>query len=140
MSEQSERRIDTFFYGLFMDASLLRQSGVAPANPRRAYVVDFALRIGQRATLVNSDGARAFGMLMALTHADLERIYGAPGLEEYRPEAVLAHTLEGTPVPALCYNLPGTPRPGEHNPEYAMRLRTTLNTLGFPREYVDSIA
>ena len=140
MPEQSERRIDTFFYGLFMDASLLHQSGVTPANPRRAYVVDCALQIGQRATLVNCEGARAFGMLMALTHAELELLYRAPGLEEYRLEAVLAHTLEGTPVPALCYNLLGTPRPEERNPEYAMRLRTTLNTLGFPREYVDSIA
>jgi len=140
MSGQSrERRIDAFFYGLFMDESILRQSGVTPVNPRRAYVSDFALRIGQRATLVPSAAAQAFGMLVALTHTDLEMLYKAPGLEQYRPEAVVAHTLEGLPVPALCYNLRETPGPGEGNPEYAKRLRNVLSALDFPRAYIDSI-
>ena len=84
----SDRRIDAFFYGLFMDLDILREGGVAPINPRRAYVDDFALRIGQRATLLPSAGARAYGMLFALTHAELDRLYAAPGLEQYRPEAV----------------------------------------------------
>jgi hypothetical protein len=140
MSTQAiERRIDVFFYGLFMDASILRQNGVAPANPRQAYVTEFALRIGQRATLVPSNGARAYGMLVALSLSNLERLYTAPGLEQYRPEAVLAHTLDGLSVPALCYNLREEPQRGERNPEYAMRLQTVLRNLGFPREYVDSV-
>ncbi len=87
--EPSERHIDAFFYGLFMDESILRQSGVAPVNPRRAYVDNFALRIGQRATLVPQPGARAFGTLLALTHANLHGLYSAPGLEHYRAETVL---------------------------------------------------
>src|SRR6267142_2328202 len=91
----SDRRIDAFFYGLFMDGEILRGAGVAPIHPRRAYVEGFALRIGQRATLVPSAGARAYGMLFALTHSELDRLYAAPGLEQYRPEAVLAQSLEG---------------------------------------------
>ena len=79
----SDRRIDAFFYGLFMDLGVLREGGVAPINPRRAYVNDFALRIGQRATLLPSAGARAYGMLFALTHAELDRLYAAPGLDAY---------------------------------------------------------
>ena len=51
------RRIDTFFYGLFMDIDILREADVTPVNPRRAYVDDFVLRIGQRATLLPSAGA-----------------------------------------------------------------------------------
>lgn len=133
------RRIDGFFYGLFMDAEVLRQAGANPSHVRRAYVPDFALRIGQRATLVPSAGARAYGMLIALTHAELERLYSAPGLEVYRPEAVLAHPLEGEAVPALCYNLIQAPAAHERNPEYAMRLRTVLESLGFPGEYVESV-
>jgi hypothetical protein len=138
--QPSARQIDAFFYGLFMDESILRNGGVVPANPRRAYVNDFALRIGQRATLMPHTGARAFGMLMALTHADLQSLYGAPGLEHYRPEAVLAHQLQGSGIPALCYNLPEAPHPGERNLEYALRLQGILESLGFPREYIDSIA
>ncbi len=91
----SDRRIDGFFYGLFMDIDILREADVTPVNPRRAYVDDFALRIGQRATLLPAAGGRAYGMLFALTHSELERLYTAPGLDQYRPEAILAQPLGG---------------------------------------------
>ena len=138
----NDRRIDAFFYGLFMDVDILRENGVTPVNPRRAYVEGFALRIGQRATLLPAAGARAYGMLIALTHPELERLYSAPGLEQYRPEAVLAELLEGkaAPAPALCYNLREAPGPHERNPEYAARLQRVLGRLGFPPEYVASVA
>lgn len=136
----SDRRIDTFFYGLFMDNDILRESKVIPVNTRRAYVDDFALRIGQRATLLPSVGGRAYGMLVALTHSELDQLYSAPGLDQYRPEAVLAQALEGEASPALCYNLREAPRPHERNPEYAARLRGILSKLDFPPEYVASIS
>lgn len=133
------RRIDGFFYGLFMDAEVLRQAGAEPSNFRPAYVADFALRIGQRATLVPSPGARAYGMAISLTHAELERLYGAPGLEDYRPEAVIAHLSEGGGIPALCYNLVEAPGPHERNPEYATRLKGVLENLGFPVEEIEAL-
>lgn len=135
----STRRIDCFFYGLFMDARVLRQAGTEPSDFRRAWVADFALRIGQRATLVAHPGARAYGMLVALKHEDLERLYSAPGLEGYRPEAVIAHTFDDMPVPALCYNLADAPQVHERNPEYAGKLRDVLKNLGFPAEYLNAI-
>jgi len=135
-----ERRVDGFFYGLFMDATILRENGAVPANPRRTYVDGFALRIGNRATLVAARGARAYGMLIALTQAELQQLYGAPGLEQYRPEAVLARQLDGgDPVPALCYNLREEPRADERNPGYAARLQRVLRELGFPAEYLDAV-
>lgn len=136
----TDRRIDGFFYGLFMDSDVLRESQVVAVNPRRAYVDGYALRIGRRATLVPASEARAYGMVFALTHDDLERLYSAPGLEQYRPEAILAQSLEGETWPALCYNLREAPEPGETNAEYATRLRATLRRLEFPPEYVASIS
>jgi hypothetical protein len=133
------RKIDGFFYGLFMDVDVLREAGVNPTNPRRAHVDDLALRIGKRATLIPSPGSRAYGMLIALTHAELDRLYSAPGLEVYRPEAVVAELLEGGTEPALCYNLVKAPEPYERNPEYAKRLRGVLAKCGFPDEYVQSV-
>ena len=62
----SDRHIDVFFYGLFMDDEILREAGAEPINPRRVCVEEFALRIGQRVTLVPSAGARAYGMLFGL--------------------------------------------------------------------------
>jgi gamma-glutamyl AIG2-like cyclotransferase len=135
-----DRRVDAFFYGLFMDTDILRQSGVAPLNPRRAYVEDYALHIGQRATLVPRAGSRAYGMVFALTHAELDRLYKAPVLDQYRPEAVLAHPLEGPPTPAICFNLVEAPQPHERNPDYAGRLQSALRKLDFPEEYVRSVS
>jgi hypothetical protein len=69
----AERLIDVFFYGLFMDTGILRAGGVSePANPRRAFVEDFELRIGQRATLVPVAGSRVYGMLFTLTQTELD--------------------------------------------------------------------
>ena len=135
----TERRVDGFFYGLFMDVGVLRNSGVVPTSPRRAYVNDFTLRIGSRATLVPSAGSRAYGMLIALTHGELDRLYHAPGLDQYRPEAVLARCMDGDSIAALCYNLPVVPPAGERNPDYAARLQQVLRNLEFPAEYVDSV-
>lgn len=109
----SERRIDAFFYGLFMDAEILRANGVAAENPRPAHVDDFGLRIGQRATLEPMAGSRSYGMLFALTHTELESLY---------------------------YTLRQPPSPEERNPEYASRLQAILTKLGFPEEYVASVS
>ena len=134
-----DRRIDAFFYGLFMDVDVLHAGGVVPVNPRRAYVDDFALRIGARATLIALAGARAYGMLIALSHAELTRLYAGPGLADYRPEAVLARPLDGEPTAALCYNLLEPPSPHERNADYAARLRRVLARLDFPPDYVASL-
>jgi len=126
------KRIDSFFYGLFMDADILHQSEVVARDPRRAYVDGYALRIGQRATLVPDMGARAYGMVFSLTQDDLDRLYNPPGLEDYRPQALLAQILEGDPRPVVCYILPEKLQADERNEDYAARLQATLERLGFP--------
>lgn len=136
----TDQRIDGFFYGLFMDSDILRESDVAPENPRRAYVDGYALRIGRRATLVPTSGARAYGMVISLTRDELDKLYAAPGLEHYRPEAILAQSMAGESLPALCYNLREAPGPGEANTEYAARLRAVLGKLDFPPEYIASVS
>ena len=133
------RCVTGFFYGLFMEKAVLTEAGVAASTPRMAYVEDFGLRIGRRATLVPEAGARAYGMLYDLTHEELGKLYGAPGLEDYRPEAVEAHLLDGGSRPALCYNLLYAPAPGEANASYAKRLSEALERLGFPASYVASV-
>lgn len=56
----AQRRIEVFFYGLFIDADLLRSKGAAPANVCIASIPGFELRIGQRATLLRNANARAW--------------------------------------------------------------------------------
>lgn len=135
----SERRVTVFFYGLFMDEELLRSKGAKPANVRRASAPGFMLRIGQRATLLPSPGARAFGVLMELTHEEIDRLYSEPSVRAYRSEAILAELPDGSTTPALCFNLVVEPAPGEHNAEYALKLGDLARRLGLPTAYVDSI-
>ena len=78
-------------------------------------------------------------MLIALTHGELDRLYRAPGLDQYRPEAVLARCMDGGSIAALCYNLPVASQAEERNPDYAARLQQVLRDLEFPAEYVDSV-
>lgn len=135
----TERRVEVFFYGLFMDDDLLRSKGIVPMNPRPASIEGFGLRIGKRATLIPARHEHSYGMVMRLTYEELKTLYSGPGLEHYRPEALPCTTLSGEQVCALCYNLPNAPAPDEVNEEYAGQLRRVLAKLGFPLEYVERV-
>jgi hypothetical protein len=133
------RKIDVFFYGLFMDETLLRGKGITSPNLRVAFVPGFQLRIGNRATLVPISSERVFGVVASLSHSELERLYSEPGVQAYKPEAVLAHFLNGESLAVLCFNLVEPPSVDEHNPEYATKLRALAARLQFPLDYVSSI-
>src|SRR5712692_11131504 len=133
------RRIAVFFYGLFMDVDLLRSRGAEPHNVRPASVVGFCLRIGQRATLVPDPSARAYGLLMELTHSEIDELYSEPSVRIYRPQAVTAELGDGSYVSALCFNLPVVPGTDDVNPDYAAKLHNLAQRLGFPSEYVENI-
>lgn len=133
------RRIEVFVYGLFMDVDLLRTKGVYPTNIRPASVPGFALRIGQRATLLRNPNGLAHGILMELTHAEIDQLYAEPTVQAYRPEAVLCELNDGSRIPALCFNLIEPPGPEEANSEYAAKLRGLATRLGLPSDYVNDI-
>ena len=133
------RTIAVFFYGLFMDADLLRAKGAQPSAVRPASVRGFSIRIGRRATLVQDAVGRVHGMLMELSHDDIDRLYAEPSVSMYRPEAMLCETADGMKVPAICFTLPEPPQPAEHNETYAEQLRALSRHLGLPESYVDSI-
>ncbi len=133
------RRADVFFYGLFMDEDVLRAQGVAPEDLRLAWVDGVALRIGKRATLVSIQSGRVHGLVMSLTAAELQHLYSQPGLEAYKPQAVLAHLADGSVVAALCYNLVESTAPGEANPEYATKLRAVARKVGLPEDYIATL-
>jgi hypothetical protein len=139
MTEIAARRIEVFFYGLFMDEALLREKGIRPENARAAFVENFALVIGERATLCPGAGRTAHGVLFSLTHAEVDSLYSEASVSMYRPEAVLAELRDGSKVPALCFNLPAPPRPEERNPQYAAKLKELARRIGLPDTYVASI-
>ena len=134
-----EQRVDAFFYGLFMDVDLLRAKGAAPATVQPAAAPGYALRIGNRATLVADAASVAHGMLMQLSHEDIDKLYSEPSVSMYRPEAILVLTSDGTWTPALTYNLTAEPAPEERNADYARKLRELAQRLRLPAEYIATI-
>lgn len=133
------RRISVFFYGLFMDADALRAKGLEPVNVRSCSVRGWELRLGKRAALTANPQGCCHGMVMELTHEEVERIYAEPSVSIYRPEAVQVHLAEGSTIAALCYNLPIAPGPDEVNPVYAEQLRRLARKLRLPEDYIRSI-
>ena len=136
----TDRRIDAFFYGLFMDPDVMKNSGIEYVNPRQGYAEDYELLIGNRATLVSVPGKRSYGMVLSVTHVETNKLYSAAGLEDYRPEAIAVNLMGKQVLPAMCYNLLTPPKPDEANPEYAEKLRKALQRLEFPSAYIESIA
>src|SRR5882762_4758576 len=106
MTEAKARRIDVFFYGLFMDDALLREKGVKPLSRRIASVENFCLVIGARATMVPCANGSVHGVLFSLTHSEVDELYSEDSVSVYRPEAVSAQLADGSIIPALCFNLP----------------------------------
>jgi hypothetical protein len=139
MAEVEVRRLDVFFYGLFMDDALLQEKGINPGNRRMAFVEDFSLVIGARATLVPCPGQTVYGVLFLLTHTEVDELYGEASVSAYRPEALLAQLEDGSVIPALCFNLPAPPSITERNPQYASKLRELADRIGLPPSYVSSI-
>jgi hypothetical protein len=132
------RRVNVFFYGLFMDEALLRTKGVKPENRRIASLNNFRLMIGERATLIPSVDSTVYGVLFSLTHQEIDLLYSDPSVGEYRPEGISAKT-NGNSVAALCFNLPTAPSENARNSEYATKLKAFAQRIGLPQHYVDSI-
>ena len=139
MIDDEARRIDLFFYGLFMDEALLREKGMNPVDRRMAFVENFSLVIGARATLVPCPGRTVHGVIFSLTQTEVDALYSEASVSVYRPEAVSARLADGSVIPALCFNLPVPPSPGERNPQYASKLREVASRIGLPPSYVSSI-
>ena len=139
MTQKQVRRIDVFFYGLFMDDALLREKGMNPVNRRMASVENFSLVIGARATLVPRPGRTVQGVLFSLTHAEVDALYSEDSVSVYRPEAVIAQLADGSITSALCFNLPVPPSADERNPAYVSKLRELAERIGLPLSYVSAI-
>ena len=127
-----------FFYGLFMDAGLLATKGIVPAGAEVGFADGYALRMGERATLVRRPGSRAYGVVMEIAPSALEGLYAEASVAEYVPEPVIVELKDGARVEATCYNLPGDRVTGA-NQDYAVSLLDVATRLGFPDSYLDQI-
>ena len=130
--------MEIFFYGLFMDLKLLEKNGLHPSNPRQAYLQDYALKIGSRASLLPTPGASAYGLVITVDAAAISALYSEVSVADYVPEPVEVVTGEGEKVAATCYNLPAHLLSGT-NVAYAQSLYKLAVALQFPKTYLARI-
>jgi hypothetical protein len=134
----NEPKVWTFFYGSYMNLSVLREVGLVPSHWEVARLDGFEIRIQPRANLLRSDQHCVYGIVATGTHAELGKLYAhAHDVlgETYLPEAVLVQTLAGLWRPALCYICPEMmPRPADK--DYVERIIQPARELGFPDWYI----
>jgi len=130
--------LKVFFYGLFMDESLLATKGIRPSAISLGFVDGYGLRIGERATLVRCADSRAYGALMDVAPGEATQLYAEESVADYLPESVIVECMDGTRVAATCYNLPRDNVTGT-NKEYAAALLDVAARLGLPDAYLDRI-
>lgn len=130
--------VAVFFYGLFMDTSLLVSKGIFPLRSITCRVDGYGLRIGERATLVADESRTAYGVLMTLRAEDLSALYSDESVVDYVPETVSVRLPDGVTESAVCYNLPVHELAGA-NPGYAKSLLALASRLDFPDDYLEEI-
>ena len=130
-----------FFYGRFMDKSLLTEQGLHPEILGPAVLPDYRIHIGERATLLRSTSSRAYGLVMELHDQEIRTLYSEPSVREYIRERVQVKLLDtGEAIEVYCYNLLGELGPAGANPEYATKLSVLVEALQLDPAYVEEIA
>lgn len=127
-----------FFYGLFMDKSILAKNGLEPTYIKKGYLNDYVLKIGNRASLIPCKHERAYGLVMTVDDEDIERLYAEPSVADYIAEEVVVTTDENESINAICYNLQEESLSGT-NPTYAQSLFELAKKLKFPIDYLVKI-
>jgi hypothetical protein len=140
-SRMSEGKIWTFFYGSYINFSVLKEVDFVPERWEVAKLSGFDIGIQPLANLVRSSQHCVYGIVATATHHELYRLYThAKDVlgEVYLPEAVLVETLDGKWTPALCYVCPQMAvRPATN--DYINRIVGPAKQHGFPEWYVQRI-
>ena len=127
-----------FFYGLFMDADMLRKKGLHPSASKVVQVPGYSLHIGERATLIPASQARSYGTVMQLDEDELNLLYCDASVKDYLPVPVTTIDNKEVTQHAISYLLPIEKLSGQ-NSAYAKSLATVARKLGLPEEYLDEI-
>jgi len=122
--------VDVFFYGLFMDADVLRSHGASPRRGRAAFVADHVVQLRTKAILLRAAGERAYGMVYSLTRREMQALYR--NVQGYEEQLVTAHLRDGTGIAAASMVHRSPPLSTPIDPKYAAQWTAILMRLGLP--------
>ena len=130
-----------FFYGSYMDLNILKDFDCVPEQWEVARLYGHDIVIQPRANLIRSDRTCVYGIVAAVTHDELDRLYARIQSDfghTYLPEAVLAETVSGMWIPALCYfatSMEAEPAA----PDYIDRMVKPAREFNFPAWYIERL-
>ncbi len=138
----SEYPVNVFFYGSYMNFAVLKEVDINEREFTVGSISGFALTISPLANLIRQTQGVVYGILTALTHMELERLYqeharGKLG-GQYLPDAVVVSMPNGIHTPALCY-ISHNMKEGKADPAYIDRILKPAREYGFPAWYLDTI-
>lgn len=122
-----------------MDKKILLEKGISPSNPRKGYLQNYTLKIGNRASLIQSKDEKAYGIIMTVNDDDVVKLYAEKSVADYIPEKVEVITESNEHLTATCYNLPPELLTGT-NELYAKSLYELAKNLNFPEDYLTKIS
>ncbi|MCU1265867.1 MAG: hypothetical protein JWM21_2185 [Acidobacteria bacterium] len=136
-----ENRVWIFFYGTYMDPSVLTANDINSPEVIPARISGYQLCIRPRVNLIPTERSFVYGSIAKLTHDEISKLYG--GLEQrfnlkYLPEAVLAQTLDGNLRPALCYIAPHMEE-SLPSSEYVRQMAAAVRAIGLPEWYATQV-
>ena len=134
--------VDVFFYGSYINFSVLREAGIGERPFEVVSALGFELVISPLANLKRKPHGLIFGIRTRLTHPELDALYTDHALGKlggrYLPEAVLVRQQSGEVLPALCY-IAHHMAPAKPDPAYVDRILHPAKAYRFPQWYVDQI-
>lgn len=133
----SAARVWGYFYGGLINPDIMIKLGMKPERQEQACLAGFELTISPWVNLKPNPQAVSFGLLLYLTHGEIEHVYGQLKAK-YVPFAVLAQTHSGKLRPALTYVVPEMV-PGQADAEHVQNLLKPAEELGFPDWYLAKI-
>lgn len=142
MNTVSEPKIWVFFFGAYINFSVLREVDLIPEEYRVATLSGFELTVAPTATLKEKPGSTVWGIIATATHEELRRLYVDHAKiflgGDYFPRAVTVTDLNNNIIPALCYICDDMkPRPAAA--DYIELITRPAEEYGFPKDYIDMI-
>lgn len=133
----TESTVPVFVYGGLMNPAMQARVDVRLTARAEATLVGYELTISPWVNLQQAARGVVYGVVLWLTHADLERLY-AQLKARYLPIAVNVTRNEGGSLPALCYVSMDMPA-GRAEEGHVRMLLEPAAQLGFPEWYLARI-
>jgi len=130
-----------YFYGTFMSAKVLRDSGINCEATIPAKLNGYELSIRPRVNLKKKEFCVSYGGLAHISHQDISRLYGDLNDKfgiTYYPYSVIAELADGSVTPALCY-ISFDIQDSLADPDYVNELASCATELQAPEPYIGHI-